>query len=83
MTSFIKFWTTLILVMSPLSFPTPSGAYQENPNVNGVIVKGQVTYKGKAPEIQSLQIKRDKAFCGESMSDESLLVFSRNEETKF
>ncbi len=78
MTFFIRFWTTLILVMSPWAFPSPSGAYQENPHGAGVVVKGQVTFKGKVPESKSLEVNRDEKFCGQSMPDESLLVAAQS-----
>ena len=44
------------------------------PTVVGVIVKGHVTFKGNIPKLPPLQVHRDKAFCGESMPDESILV---------
>jgi len=74
MNSFIKFGITLICVMNTWTFPIHSGAYEGDPNVAGVNVKGQVTFKGTIPKLQPLQVNRDKAFCGESMPDESILV---------
>ena len=74
MNYFFKFGIILISLISPWTFPIPSGAYQEDAAVGGVMVKGQVTFKGNIPKLQPLQVNRDKSFCGESMPDESILV---------
>lgn len=71
---FSIYWTTMIFIISAVVFPTYSGAYQEEPNVGGVILKGQATFKGNVPKSNSIQVDRDAGFCGESIPDDSLLV---------
>lgn len=74
MTLYMKLLTTLILLIGAWAFPSLSEAYQEDPNVIGVVVKGQITFKGKIPEMTPLKVNRDEKFCGQSIPDESLLV---------
>lgn len=74
MTLLIRFVTTLTLFIGLWAFPHPPGAYQGSSDNKGVIVKGQVVFQGKVPKIKSLQVNRDKAFCGESIPDKSLLI---------
>ena len=74
MNSILKFFIALLLILSTWGIPHQLGAYQENPKVKGVTVKGQVTFKGKVPMIQALTVNRDAKFCGKTMPDESLLV---------
>jgi len=51
-------------------------AYQEVQGLKGTVIKGQVTFKGEIPNIESLQVNRDEKFCGQSLPDDSLLVDS-------
>ncbi len=51
-------------------------AYQEVQGLKGTVIKGQVTFKGEIPKIESLQVNRDEKFCGQSLPDDSLLVDS-------
>jgi plastocyanin len=51
-------------------------AYQEVQALKGRVIKGQVTFKGEIPKIESLEVNRDEKFCGESLPDDSLLVDS-------
>ena len=70
----IRYGITLALLLSATGFPNYSGAYQEAPDAESVVVKGQVTFKGNVPQPKSVQVVRDQAFCGESVLDDSLLV---------
>ncbi len=67
-------WIALILLLSTGSFPFATWAYQEAANHQGINVKGHVTFKGTVPKPEMIPVVRDKAFCGESVSDQSLLV---------
>ena len=68
------YWMTLALLLGAAGIPNYSVAYQEVPDAENVIVKGQVTFKGKAPQAQPIQVIRDQAFCGQSVIDDSLLI---------
>ena len=70
----IRYYITLALLLGATGFPNYSGAYQEAPDADSVIVKGQVTFKGNVPQPQSIQVVRDQDFCGKSVLDDSLLV---------
>jgi len=54
-------------------------AYEVTPATGGAIVSGRVTYVGALPIAERLPVDRDKAFCGETMPDDALLV---NEESR-
>ena len=69
-----RIWIMLIGLCSMMTLANPLSAYQEDPNVAGVLVKGRVIYSGNVPEAPSLSVNRDQAFCGESIPDHSLLV---------
>lgn len=49
-------------------------AYEVNHSVVGATVTGQVLYVGALPKTQHLLVHRDKAFCGQSMPNEALVV---------
>ena len=72
----LRFCMTLILGITVWIFPHVLEAYQEAPVQRGTIIKGQVTFQGEVPKIQSWEVKRDQKFCGESLPDKSLLVDS-------
>ena len=74
MNSLLQRFIALLLLLSTWGLPHHLGAYQEDPKVKGVTVKGQVTFKGKVPKIQDLTVNRDEKFCGKTMPDESLLI---------
>ena len=71
---FSIYWITLILLLHTGAFPGYSRAYEEVSNTKGVMVKGQVTFKGTVPKPEKIKVVRDKAFCGKSVADNSLLV---------
>lgn len=68
------YWIALILWLSTGLLPFEAWAYQEAANNKGITVKGHVTFKGTVPKPEMIPVVRDKAFCGESVSDHSLLV---------
>ena len=74
MNRLFKLFLAWLLLLSTWGIPYPLGAYQEDPKMKGVAVKGQVTFNGKVPKLQDLTVNRDAKFCGKTMPDESLLV---------
>ena len=71
---FAKYGVLLLFFLSAGISPHPIEAYQEAPDPSSVTVTGQVTFKGNIPKPKTVQVVRDQAFCGKSVSDDSLLV---------
>ena len=50
----LRLGTTLILGVTVWVSPYVIEAYQEAPGLAGTVIKGQVTFQGEIPKIQSL-----------------------------
>ncbi len=51
-----------------------AGAYEVDPSLHGVTVRGQVTLNGSIPKARMLPVHRDNAVCGATVPDEALRV---------
>jgi plastocyanin len=49
-------------------------AYQADAAIDGTTVQGRVTFRGAPPPPGTIQVLRDRAYCGETVPNETLLV---------
>jgi hypothetical protein len=49
-------------------------AYEVDQAASGATVRGHVTFRGALPSVNRIPVQRDRAFCGETMRDEAMLV---------
>jgi len=66
--------TAIVLVCMGLGLFDAGTAYEEEPDVQGAIVRGRVTIRGPVPPAEQALVLRDSVFCGETMPSESLQV---------
>ena len=61
-------------VILGLVLATPTDAYEVDLSAGKTTVRGQITLRGPAPPAERVTVLRDSAFCGEAVTNESLLV---------
>lgn len=62
----------LILALGLFGGPFEIYAYEGDPATTGVTVSGRVMFSGTAPKPERLPVHRDNAFCGDSVTVETL-----------
>ena len=65
-------WYASLLIL--FTFVPPIHAYREITVKDGGSIRGQVVFDGQAPQPATLPVHKNRAVCGESMPDESLLL---------
>ncbi len=65
-------WHTSLLIL--FVFVPPVHAYREIIVKDGGSISGQVIFNGQAPPLANLPVHKNRAVCGESAPDESLLL---------
>lgn len=64
-------WILLCWAVAPVDF---ARAYEEDPEINGVTVRGRVTFTGTVPRLKPLMVFRDIDVCGPRIPNEVLQV---------
>ena len=67
--------TIMILMECGILVADQAGAaYEGDPSAGGATVQGRVTFRGAPPPADRLPVQRDRAFCGETVPNDVLLV---------
>jgi plastocyanin len=65
---------TVLMMILGVMVTEPARAYEVDPSAGKTTVRGQITLRGPAPPAERVTVRRDSAFCGETVLNESLLV---------
>ena len=65
--------TVLMMILGAVMTES-ARAYEVDPSAGKTTVRGQITFRGPAPPVERVTVLRDSAFCGEAVTNESLLV---------
>lgn len=70
-------WIALTMILG-IALAEPVRAYEVDPSAGKATVRGQITLRGQTPAAERMVVQRDSAFCGEAVTNESLLVDRRS-----